>query len=239
MAKDQLTAGKGDSYKRWFDLSIIVFAHVVLLPVWLLLWTAIPLLIWLGDRGPIFYRQQRAGKNGRPFWVVKFRTMIPDADRVGPGWTTEDDPRVTKIGRILRRTALDELPEIRCILKGEMSLVGPRALGTEEHQELERLIPGFDQRLQVLPGLTGMAQVYDRTDDGNKKFLYDLEYMSRMGPWLDIRLLFLSVYNTLAVRWDRRDAKLAQTPSEPTPSSTLERHSDSITGSLADSDRRL
>ncbi|MCH7622054.1 MAG: sugar transferase, partial [Chloroflexi bacterium] len=163
-----------------------------------------------GDRGPVFYRQKRVGKNGRIITIVKFRTMVLDADRKGPAWTTDGDPRVTRVGKILRRTALDELPEVLSIWKRDMSLVGPRALDVEEHQSLEKQIPGFEGRLEVLPGLTGLAQVYDRSDDAHDKFRYDLEYLDRMSPWLDMRLLVLSLLNTLGARWDRRSGK-AQT----------------------------
>lgn len=194
-------------YKFWFDISLLVLAHLLLLPLWILLWTVISLLIWLGDRGPIYYKQQRVGKDGRVFTIFKFRTMVSDADRTGPAWTTDGDPRVTRVGRLLRRTALDELPEILNIWKGDMSLVGPRALDVQEQQALEEQIQGFEQRLRVLPGLTGLAQVYDHTDDADSKFRYDLEYIERMGPWLDTRLLVRSVWNTLGARWDRRAGK--------------------------------
>lgn len=196
-----------DSYKRWFDLIILGLAHALALPIWVLLWTFIPLLIWLGDRGPVFYKQKRVGRGGRVFTVLKFRTMVLDAERQGPAWTTAGDSRVTRVGRLLRRTALDELPEILNIWRGEMSLVGPRALDVEEEAALERQIPGFAARLQVLPGLTGLAQVYDPTDDALDKFRYDQEYLRRMGPWLDLKLLVISLRNTLVARWDRRSGK--------------------------------
>ena len=198
---------KQPSHKRWFDLSILALAHLLLLPLWLLLWTLIPLLIWIADRGPVFYKQERVGKDGRVFTMRKFRTMVRDADRDGPAWTTEGDPRVTRIGKLLRRTALDELPELLSIWKGDMSLVGPRALDVEEQKGMEELIPGFAHRLQVLPGLTGLAQVYDRADDASDKFSYDLEYLERVGFWLDSKLLIISVWNTLTARWDRRGGK--------------------------------
>jgi lipopolysaccharide/colanic/teichoic acid biosynthesis glycosyltransferase len=203
----KLGNGRSGAYKRWFDLTVLVLAHALLLPLWLLLWTLIPLVIWLGDRGPVFYRQRRAGKDGRVFTILKFRTMIPDADRSGPMWTMEEDPRVTRVGRILRRTALDELPGVLSIWKGDMSLVGPRALDITEQRALEQQIPGFGKRLQILPGLTGLAQVYNRNDDALVKFGYDLQYLERMNPWLDSRLLVLSVFNTLSVKWDRRGGK--------------------------------
>ena len=203
-----------EGYKRWFDLSILVLAHLLLLPVWLLLWIAIPVLIRLGDGGPVFYRQERLGKGGRVFTILKFRTMVPDAYLRGPAWTREGDPRVTRVGRLLRRTALDEVPEVLSIWKGHMSLVGPRALDVEEHKALEEQIPGFRERLQVLPGLTGLAQIYNRTDDDYRKFRHDIDYLDRMGPWLDTRLLVLSVLNSLAARWDQRGGKPAEARGE-------------------------
>ena len=197
-----------DGYKSWFDPTVLVLAHILLLPLWLLLWTIIPILILLGDRGPIFYKQDRVGKSGRIFTVFKFRTMVPDAEDKGAAWTMDQDPRVTKVGKLLRRTALDELPEVLNIWKGDMSLVGPRALDVVEQQSLEKLIVGFEKRLQVRPGLTGLAQIYDPKDDAHEKFYYDLEYLQRMNPWLDVKLLVLSVRNTLWVNWDRRSGKI-------------------------------
>ena len=196
------------SYKRWFDLSVLVIAHVLLLPLWLLLWTVIPVVIRLGDGGPIFYRQQRMGKDGTPFSVLKFRTMIIGAENQGPAYTTDDDPRVTRVGRILRRTALDELPEVINIWQGNMSFVGPRALDVEEHRTLEKLMPGFEKRLQVPPGLTGLAQIFDKSDDPFEKYRYDMEYLQKLNPFLDARLLLLSVWNSLAARWDHRSGKV-------------------------------
>ena len=203
-----LTESKGPRYKRCFDISVLIVAHISLLPVWFLLWTLIPLIVWLGDRGPVFFRQQRAGKGGEIFTILKFRTMIPDSPQKGPAWTTEGDLRVTAVGKILRRTALDELPGVLSIWKGDMSLVGPRALDVEEHRKLEQEISGFADRLYVLPGLTGLAQVHDRMDIAQEKFKYDMEYIDHMGFWLDLKLLLLSVRNTLLARWDRREGKM-------------------------------
>ena len=203
----EITGWRG-RYKRLFDLSLLVVSHIVLAPLLLLLWTVIPLLVWLEDRGSVFYRQRRVGKDGRILTVLKFRTMVPVAERRGPAWTTEDDPRVTRVGRILRRTALDELPELISIWAGDMSIVGPRALDVEEHRLLESQIPSFGERLRVRPGLTGLAQVYDHVDDAGTKLRYDLEYIQRMSPILDLKLLLLSVRNTLLARWDRRTGKV-------------------------------
>ncbi len=196
-----------DSYKLWFDITILVSAHLLLLPIWVLLWLIIPVMIWLGDRGPVFYKQERVGRNGKIFAIRKFRTMILNADQQGPAWTTQGDPRITPIGKILRRTALDELPGLLNIWNRDMSFVGPRALHVDEQAALEAQVSGFEQRLKMLPGLTGMAQVYDSDDDADDKLRYDLMYLPRMGVLLDIKLLLLSVRNTLSARWDRRGAK--------------------------------
>lgn len=196
--------------KRLFDLAVLGLAHAFLLPVWLLLWTAIPALIWLNDRGPVFYRQERIGKDGKPFTIRKFRTMVPDADKTGPVWNVENDPRVTRIGRLLRRTALDELPQVLNIWKGEMSLVGPKPLAVAEFTYLCERIPGFSRRTGSVPGLTGLAQLYNREDEAERKLVLDLEYIERCSLWLDLKILVLSVLNTAMARWDNRQGKNAQ-----------------------------
>lgn len=228
ISPDQLDVGRRDLYKVWFDLTILVIAHISLFPIFLLLWITIPVLIRLGDRGPIFYKQERVGKNGKVIGLLKFRTMVINAEQRGPAWTTQGDPRITPIGRILRRTALDELPGVLSIWKRDMSLVGPRALAVAEQAKLEKDIPGFDRRLCMLPGLTGMAQVYDPTDDAEDKLSYDLKYLKCMGPALDLKLVTLSVLNTIGARWDRRDGK----PADGGDSSTGQTSDDPDTHSL-------
>lgn len=198
---------KNKLYKRIFDLSILISAHVLLLPLWLLIWILIPLIIYFEDKGPIFYSQKRIGKGGKEFKVYKFRTMVKDADKTGPKWTLEGDARLTKVGKVLRKTALDELPSLLSILKGDMSFVGPRALATEEQKILEKKITGFYKRLQVCPGLTGLAQVYNPEDDPYLKLYYDLKYIENMSLWLDIKLIFISVWNTITGKWDKRRGK--------------------------------
>lgn len=197
-------------YKRVYDLAVLVSALIILLPLWCIIWIVVPLLIWLEDKGPVFYRQKRCGKNGRVIKVLKFRTMQRDADKIGPVWNSEGDPRVTFVGRALRKSGLDELPQVLNILKGDMSFVGPRALAVDEQKLLERRIPGYGQRLAVRPGLTGVAQVYDRDDDAKTKLKYDLLYIEKMNAWLDLRLMLISACNTVLGRWDRRAAKIRQ-----------------------------
>lgn len=163
--------------------------------------------------------------------------MIPGADVQGPAWTTEGDPRVTALGKLLRRTALDELPGILSIWKGDMSLVGPRALDVEEHIDLQRLVPGFAKRLQALPGLTGLAQLYDFSDDAFDKFHYDLKYLERMGPWLDLKLLALSVRYSLVARWDRRRGKPLGGSLSPTSANEEARQPEPSLGGHVNSDQ--
>lgn len=190
-------------YKRPFDLAVIVLAHLLLFPLWVVLWGLIPLLIWLEDRGPVFYPQKRVGKDGQVFRILKFRTLVQNADQTVRAWTVPDQHYVTRIGSILRVTALDELPQVLNIFKGEMSLVGPRAMPVDEFQEFRDKIPGLEQRLAVRPGLTGLAQVYgEGIRDISVKLRYDLDYVQRMSLLLDIKLMLLSVKNTLLARWD-------------------------------------
>jgi lipopolysaccharide/colanic/teichoic acid biosynthesis glycosyltransferase len=197
------------SYKRPFDLTVLILSHLLLAPIFILLWTVIPLMIWLEDRGPVFYRQRRPGQDDNVFTVLKFRSMVQDAERRGPAWTVEADPRVTRVGRLLRKTALDELPQLLSIWKGDLSFVGPRAIPVEEQRALEEEIPGFAERLRIRPGLTGPAQVYNAEDEPYAKLQYDLDYMSQMNPIFDFKLMLLSVRNTLFARWDKRGGKKA------------------------------
>lgn len=223
-----------DSYKRFFDVSVLILAHLILLPLWVLLWTVIPLLIWLEDRKFAFYRQQRMGKDGKPFSIIKFRTMVTGAEELGPAWTTDNDPRITRVGRILRRTALDELPEIISIWQGKMSFVGPRALDLDEQKYLEELMPGFEKRLQVRPGLTGLAQIYDETDDPHEKYRYDMEYLEKLSPLLDARLLLISVRNTLIAKWDHRSGKIKMQDPNAGPTDVPNERQDSTEATVSD-----
>ena len=202
---DQLQVS--DWWKRPFDLLVLTAVHVALVPVWAVLWISIPLAIWLHDRGPVFYTQERLGKNGRIFRVYKFRSMIPDAERhTGAVWADEDDPRITPIGAFLRSRALDELPQVINMWKGDISLVGPRAERPELSEEFESSYPGFEQRLLVRPGMTGLAQIYGRySTHPRNKLRYDILYIRRMSPLLDVKLLVSSVLLTLRARWQSEE----------------------------------
>lgn len=198
--------------KRSFDFTLASLALAISLPLCL----TISVAIKLEDGGPIWYRQKRWGKNKKPIKVYKFRTMVVDAaKKFGHIQAQENDPRVTRVGRWLRATSLDELPQIVNIWKGEMSWVGPRALPINEVQVKEQnrglpdeAIPGFDLRCKVRPGLTGMAQVYAPRDVPRRhKFRYDLIYIQNQSLWLDIKLVALSVWISLRGKWEDRQRK--------------------------------
>ena len=184
------------SYKQAYDVTVILAAGLLLPPVWVFLWVAIPLAIRLGDGGPVFYTQARLGRDRRPFRIIKFRTMARDAEvGVGPVWAAVNDPRVTRIGRLLRVTELDELPQVVNVLRGEMSLVGPRPERPELAARFEAEIPGFGERLAVPPGIAGLAHVYgDSHTPPRHRLRYDKLYLARMGPVLDTRIILQSLW---------------------------------------------
>jgi lipopolysaccharide/colanic/teichoic acid biosynthesis glycosyltransferase len=195
--------------KRPFDACLAGLGLLLSAPIWGL----IALAIKLEDRGPVFFRQERWGRGKRPMRVYKFRTMVPNADRTVQA--TEDDPRVTRVGRILRATALDEMPQLLNIWTGEMSFVGPRALPMNERQVREdglevsdEQIAGFDERLRVRPGLTGIAQIWAPRDIPRRhKFKYDLFYLKKQRFGLDLKLIALSFWITFRGRWEVRGRK--------------------------------
>jgi exopolysaccharide biosynthesis polyprenyl glycosylphosphotransferase len=180
--------------KRVMDLLIML----LFLPTFLLLMPLLALLIRLDSPGPIFYRQVRAGRGGKLFSIWKFRTMVTDAEKDGKArWAAQNDDRITRVGRILRKARLDELPQLLNILRGEMSLVGPRPERPEFIEILQKEIPFYHTRLMVKPGLTGWAQVsYDygnSTADAMLKLHYDFYYIRYWSLWLDIYILFKTI----------------------------------------------
>lgn len=152
------------------------------------------LAVKLGSRGPAFYTQTRVGAGGRLFTILKLRTMIHQCESLtGPRWCIPGDPRITRIGYLLRRTHIDELPQLLNVLLGHMSLIGPRPERPEFVVQLERAIPGYRWRERVRPGITGLAQVQlppnTEVDDVREKVAYDLYYLRHAGLWLDLRVL--------------------------------------------------
>ena len=191
---------RGTTYKRPFDLAALWVVGVLLAPLWLVLAIVVPLAVKLGDGGPVLYRQRRLGLGGRVFDLVKFRTMPVDSeDATGPVWAAHPDRRATPVGRVLRHLRLDELPQALNVLRGEMSLVGPRPERPELAPRCEREAPGFARRLAVRPGIAGLAQARrGAAVTPRQKLRYDLFYIDAMGPWLDVRLCGACLLRVLA-----------------------------------------
>jgi lipopolysaccharide/colanic/teichoic acid biosynthesis glycosyltransferase len=191
--------------KRLFDILLSSTGLILSSPLWLIFSIA----IWLEDRGPIFYLQERVGRDGNIFKAIKFRSMIPDAEKhSGAVWASENDPRVTRIGKILRATAMDELPQVWNIFKGDMSFVVPRAERPELVEKFARKIKNYRQRFVVRPGLTGIAQVFGSYDTPPRnKLRYDLLYVKNQSFLLDLKLIFLSFWITVKGKWESRQKK--------------------------------
>lgn len=177
-------------FKRLGDIVVAISLLIITSPLVLIS----SLLIKLSDRGPIFYSQVRTGLDGKPFRIWKLRTMRTDAERQGAQWSTRSDPRITKVGSLLRITRVDELPQLWCVLTGSMSLIGPRPERPEFDQQLSQKIPYYDLRHLIRPGLSGWAQVnypYGASvQDSANKLSYDLYYMQNFSFLLDL-LIFL------------------------------------------------
>ncbi len=189
-------------------------------------WVLIPILIKLDSQGSIFYRQTRVGENrrqndrrycqktdvsdrrsrdrrrsdyfGRTFQVIKFRTMVQNAEKIsGPVWAQKKDPRITRLGRFLRKTRLDEIPQFINILMGDMSLIGPRPERPHFVEDLDGKVENYRRRLEIKPGLTGLAQVSSGYDSSvasvAEKVAYDIEYIDNWSLWLDIKILLRTV----------------------------------------------
>lgn len=173
--------------KRAFDIIVSLIFLAFLFPLFLI----IALAIKLDSKGPVFYRQKRVGYLGTEFWCIKFRTMVEDAEKLtGPVLAEKEDPRITRVGKILRKYRIDELPQLINILKGEMSLVGPRPERPEFCREFEKEIPFYRYRYLVRPGATGLAQIYGRYEtDAYNKLKYDLVYIFNLSFFLDVLIL--------------------------------------------------
>lgn len=200
------------AFKRAFDFVLTTIGLVVSVPLWLLIAWAIR----LEDGGSVFYVQHRWGRDKKPFRVFKFRSMVVQADeKFGTVQARENDPRFTRVGRLLRVTSLDEMPQLLNIWRGEMSWVGPRALPINEKQVNESsdlpddAIPGFGLRCSVRPGLTGIAQIFAPKDvPRRRKFRYDCFYIQHQSFWLDLKLIAISFWISLKFRWEERNPKI-------------------------------
>ncbi len=198
--RDVALRGWNLTLKRAMDLVGSAVGLVFLSPVMLL----IGLLIKLESRGPVFYVQERMGLDAKPFRVIKFRSMRQDAEKEGPGWTTEDDPRKTRLGAILRHLNLDELPQFINVLIGEMSLVGPRPEREVYVRRFQQSIPRYMERHREKAGMTGWAQVNGLRGDTSiwERTKYDLWYIENWSLWLDTKIIIRTLLRVLALRSD-------------------------------------
>nr|WP_245739705.1 sugar transferase [Thermoflavimicrobium dichotomicum] len=177
--------------KRGLEIVFSIVLLIITLPVLLLAMLAIK----LESPGPVFYKQERVGLNGRLFSIIKLRSMRTDAEKNGPQWAAKNDPRVTRVGKFIRKTRIDEIPQLINILRGDMSLIGPRPERPMFTEQFAKEIPGFKKRLMVKPGLTGWAQVnggYDATPA--EKFEMDMYYIRNQSFALDLKILLRTVW---------------------------------------------
>lgn len=177
-------------FKRVMDISLSVIAFLILMLPMII----IGILIKIDSPGPVLFKQERLGTNGKPFMIYKFRSMKEDAEKDGPQWADKEDNRCTRIGKVLRKSRLDEFPQLINILRGDMSIVGPRPEREYFYKKFSEYIPDFRKRLRVQPGLTGWAQVnggYDLSPE--EKLKYDLEYIEHRSILLDCKCILKTV----------------------------------------------
>lgn len=180
--------------KRFIDIVLSFAALIILSPLFFM--TAI--LIKMTSKGPVFYTQLRVGKDGQLFYILKFRTMRVDAEKeTGAVWAKDNDPRLIPTGKFIRKTHLDEIPQFLNVLRGEMSIVGPRPERPFFVEKFKQEIPDYEKRLSVKPGITGMAQVWHKYDetiqDVKKKIKYDLLYIKRICLWTDLGIMLRTI----------------------------------------------
>ena len=186
-------------YKRFFKRVLDLIISLVMLPMWFLILVIIGPLIYFEDKGPIFYNAPRLGKDGKIFIMYKFRSMKVNAPDIrnedGSTFNSEDDPRLTRIGKIIRKTSLDETPQLLNIIKGDMSIIGPRP-DLPEHRELYE--GNEERKLEVRPGITGYNQAYYRNAlPWKERIQNDIYYIDNMSFWFDIKIFFITIVSVL------------------------------------------
>ncbi|OLS40002.1 sugar transferase [Bacillus sp. MRMR6] len=177
-------------FKQIVDIAVSFVSLLFLFPFLLI----IAILIKLDSQGSVFYKQERIGLNGKPFLMIKFRTMYGDAEKNGPQWADSHDSRITRVGHYLRKYRLDELPQFINIVRGEMSMIGPRPERLYFIKEFEKQLPSFRSRLQVKPGITGWAQIhggYELTPA--QKLKLDLHYINHFSILIDLKIILKSI----------------------------------------------
>ncbi|MGD9498274.1 MAG: sugar transferase [Armatimonadota bacterium] len=192
-------------YGGWPKRLLDLLGALLLLPGALVLMTLAAIAIKLTSRGPVLYLQRRVGRGGREFVLPKLRTMVDGAERdTGPVWAAPADPRITAVGGLLRRYHIDELPQLWCVLRGEMSLIGPRPERPHFVRRLRERLPGYDERVSVRPGISGWAQMHRPPDrciaDVAEKLRWDLQYVRHLSLGLDLSIALATVYLVLTNR---------------------------------------
>lgn len=184
--------------KRVIDVVISFFALILLSPILLLTMLAIK----IDSKGPILFKQERIGKDGKVFRIYKFRSMIVGAEKIGSkNYSFKGDPRVTRVGRFIRATSIDELPQLVNILKGEMSIIGPRPVLTYFPCTYDKYTKEQLKRFEVLPGVTGLAQINGRKGiPWDVRINYDVEYVEKVSFWLDVKIFFKTIYNVIFMK---------------------------------------
>ena len=179
-----------DMYQRVLDIVLSILGLLVGIPLMIIF----GILIKVEDNGPITYKQERIGKGGKKFYIYKLRSMSTDAEKFGAQWAEKEDPRVTKVGKFIRKTRIDEIPQLFNIIKGDMSIIGPRPERPLFTEEFNEEIPGFINRLAVKPGLTGWAQVNGGYEiSPREKLTEDMYYIKNRSVLLDFKILFKTV----------------------------------------------
>ncbi|WP_299204812.1 sugar transferase [uncultured Amphritea sp.] len=174
--------------KRIFDISVAVFVLIIIAPILLI----IAVLVKIESKGPVLFNQERVGLYGESFYIYKFRSMVQNASEIGPYFTDHNDKRITKVGKLIRRTSIDELPQIINVIKGEMSLVGPRPNVFAQRPEYDA--DDWEMRNSVRPGITGLAQALLRSSaTPDERTALDLEYVEKASFMLDLKILLLTV----------------------------------------------
>ena len=194
------------------DIVLSIIGLITISPILLI----VSLAIKIDSKGPVIFKQERIGKDGKAFKIYKFRSMVVGAEKMGTGvYSKKGDNRVTRVGKFIRMTSIDELPQLVNILKGEMSFIGPRPVLTYHPWKYEEYTPEQLKRFEVRPGVTGLAQIHGRKQvEWEKRIKYDVEYVEKLSLWLDIKIFFITIYKVLLMK---DNVNTIETTSETVP----------------------
>lgn len=196
-------------FKRFMDIVLSIIGLIIISPILLI----VSLAIKIDSKGPVIFKQERIGKDGKAFKIYKFRSMVVGAEKMGTGvYSKKGDNRVTRVGKFIRMTSIDELPQLVNILKGEMSFIGPRPVLTYHPWKYEEYTPEQLKRFEVRPGVTGLAQIHGRKQvEWEKRIKYDVEYVEKLSLWLDIKIFFITIYKVLFMKDNENTEKITNT----------------------------